>query len=463
VVKITGESLAAALEKLRQLRRKEILSEEEFAVRKQEILFSLADGALAEGPEDFLAPLVPLLEDGTLSQEEILVLKEFSLAAARPSNPATPTPRPATGDTPSGAEPKAEPSTKRCPSCGKDVNPAATSCKHCGADLAAAAVPGRLPTRNKPSEVLGTLMLLVPATGAMLLWFWVGEMALIQDPGSKLTFIACVVVLATAVLAAVEAGQLGMGDPKDLRGGAGPVRWFLSVALLWVIGFPAYLHQRRRHGMKNLVVGGAVVAAVFGTIVAMLAYRIEATKAAIREQLAAVQEAIPSGETIDAPTPPPRGKPRWERETSSSPLDTSPTVVLTLESEAAIDGAFGKTVYPHLVLRCQKRQTEAYVNARVALTSQVRSWTSDYSWGSSTRSSIRWRLDEDKPVSGWWLVSDDYEAVFAPQPVDFIKRLAKRQQLLLELDVSRGGTQTVTFNLSGLSEMLPELRAACKW
>jgi len=127
-----------------------------------------------------------------------------------------------------------------------------------------------------------------------------------------------------------------------------------------------------------------VVAAVFGTIVAMLAYRIEATKAAIREQLAAVQEAIPSGETIDAPTPPPRGKPRWERETSSSPLDTSPTVVLTLESEAAIDGAFGKTVYPHLVLRCQKRQTEAYVNARVALTSQVRSWTSDYSWGSST-------------------------------------------------------------------------------
>jgi hypothetical protein len=93
----------------------------------------------------------------------------------------------------------------------------------------------------------------------------------------------------------------------------------------------------------------------------------------------------------------------------------------------------------------------------------VRSWTSDYSWGSSTRSSICWRLDEDKPVSGWWLVSDDYEAVFAPQPVDFIKRLAKRQQLLLELDVSRGGTQTVTFNLSGLSEMLPELRAACKW
>lgn len=131
VVTITGENLAAALERLSQLRRREILSEEEFAARKQEILFSLADGVLVEGPEDFLSPLIPLLEDGTLCEDAILVLKEFSLATARPSNPATDPHSAPAGNTPSSIEPRSEPSTKRCPSCGKDVSPAANFCPHC--------------------------------------------------------------------------------------------------------------------------------------------------------------------------------------------------------------------------------------------------------------------------------------------------------------------------------------------
>jgi len=56
VLTVTGENLAAASDRLRQLRRKEMLSEEDFAARKQEILFSLA---AASSPKVRMTSLPP--------------------------------------------------------------------------------------------------------------------------------------------------------------------------------------------------------------------------------------------------------------------------------------------------------------------------------------------------------------------------------------------------------------------
>jgi hypothetical protein len=41
--------------------------------------------------------------------------------------------------------------------------------------------------------------------------------------------------------------------------------------------------------------------------------------------------------------------------------------------------------------------------------------------------------------------------------------MAKHEKLIFELDVYRGETQMVTFNISGLDAVLPDLRSVCKW
>ena len=43
----------------------------------------------------------------------------------------------------------------------------------------------------------------------------------------------------------------------------GPLNWFLTILLLWFIGFPYYLSRRAAYGRKNLLAAGIVVGLLF--------------------------------------------------------------------------------------------------------------------------------------------------------------------------------------------------------
>jgi len=152
------------------------------------------------------------------------------------------------------------PQMKNCPYCGEVILAVATKCKHCGMDL----TPVQ-PTvfRKGFGELFGILMLCFPVIGAMLIWFWVGSMNMLQNPNSALTFIALATVIITATLAAVEANQLGFGKNSSGKKETGPIVFFLGILLVWVISYPYYLYQRSKKGRKNLVAGGIIVALVF--------------------------------------------------------------------------------------------------------------------------------------------------------------------------------------------------------
>ncbi len=152
-----------------------------------------------------------------------------------------------------------------CPFCQEEIKDGAIKCKHCGSMLTEPSPTAPAPVRD-PGEMIGYLMLIVPAISILLIWLWVGQMNLLQSPASTLSLLGIATLFGTAVLAAFEANQLGFGrpDPKTgKRSETGPLGYFLGMLALWILVYPIYLYQRSKKGKKNLVVGGILLAVIF--------------------------------------------------------------------------------------------------------------------------------------------------------------------------------------------------------
>ena len=202
------------------------------------------------------------------------------------------------------------------------------------------------------SELLGILLLLIPPISTFLIFFWVGNMILIQGPGSTLMGLVCATVLGTAVLAAVEASQIGMGSATDIdkRGKrrSGPVAWFFVMTLLWLLGYPMYLFWRSRYGRKNLVVGGVLVTLLFTGTAALVGaawekkqQEIQASLKKAGEQLAALATPTQDPQASNAVEEWRKGfqvqasgekEPAMAEETAQSLLDASSEALRTQKS-----------------------------------------------------------------------------------------------------------------------------------
>jgi hypothetical protein len=127
------------------------------------------------------------------------------------------------------------------------------------------AVPGiSLPTspaqQSNVSDNLAYAMLAITAIAGLLIW----QSGSLGIPAITISFST---IIATAILAYVEAKQLGMGTDGDRtpkgKKQSGPGSWALVILLLWIIGFPSYLYTRSRYGARNLLLPAIAVALVF--------------------------------------------------------------------------------------------------------------------------------------------------------------------------------------------------------
>jgi len=133
---------------------------------------------------------------------------------------------------------------------------------------------------SEVGEATGVALLLIPLIGTMLVWFWVGGMALIQDPGGSLNLILVGVVVSSALLIGVEASQLGMGK-NGKKGETGPVAWALGAILIWFIVYPCYLFARGKHGAKNLGAVGMFCALIFVGVCWLVGTAVEERKSEV--------------------------------------------------------------------------------------------------------------------------------------------------------------------------------------
>lgn len=143
-------------------------------------------------------------------------------------------------------------------------------------------------------------MVMIPIVVALLSWFWVTSMSLIQHPWSVLNLLFIGMILATACLGAFEANSVGMGNDAEIEewkknGGKGlkppsPLIWFFFITGLWIFGYPAYLHCRQKHGFKNLLGAGIFVALVCIVGYCMVGHAILSAQASLENSIQKISQ-----------------------------------------------------------------------------------------------------------------------------------------------------------------------------
>jgi hypothetical protein len=132
-------------------------------------------------------------------------------------------------------------------------------------------------------------------------------------------------------------------------------------------------------------------------------------------------------------------------------MDEHPHMVLSTISLASVKGAF-KRANSQLVIRCKNNKTEVILNTRMPNHIQ-----------SNGKQKIRYKIDDGKTVTQNWGMSDNREALFAPQSIALAKALAEGISLRVEFKPANSSTQSVDFTLLGLKEKLGHIANACNW
>lgn len=166
--------------------------------------------------------------------------------------------------------------TQQCPDCGSELQPETNECVRCDSNQG-----GEAPNKSAPPADYGIVLMAIPLVATLLIWFWVGSMALIQGPSSTLGLILVANILGTAGVATLEASKAGMTANRQQKTYS-PTAWFFIIVLLWIVGYPMYLYKRAAVGLANRLVPGIIIACVFLGSWGIMYAAIEAQMAEIR-------------------------------------------------------------------------------------------------------------------------------------------------------------------------------------
>src|SRR5262249_29583602 len=135
-----------------------------------------------------------------------------------------------------------------------------------------------------------------------------------------------------------------------------------------------------------------------------------------------------------------------------SKMDDSKTVVFRLDAEESVKGWLESHV-PTLILRCKEKSTDAYMVTGMAASVE--------SGGDAHTVQVRF---DDKPVDEQrWHDSTDDKALFAPNPVSFIKKVSTAKRLRIGFTPFNASPVIAEFDVTGFGSHMSELSETCHW
>ena len=129
---------------------------------------------------------------------------------------------------------------------------------------------------------------------------------------------------------------------------------------------------------------------------------------------------------------------KWRVVLSVSKIDDSPTVILSLQSDDQIAGRFGGQTYLSLLIRCMEQKTDVLVHFGGHFMSSIE--------GGGL---ITYRIDRRPAQTASFSESTNHEALFAPQPIAFVKSLLEAKQLVIRAQPFSESDITAQFTVAG--------------
>ena len=112
---------------------------------------------------------------------------------------------------------------------------------------------------------------------------------------------------------------------------------------------------------------------------------------------------------------------KWEYRQYKDPMDDTVTTSLTRGADQEVSSRFS-SVRPILIFGCRQNTFKAYIRVASSVEYDYRTYSA----------SVRLRFDENPPITETWAVSDDREALFAPNAKKFLHSLLQADSMRFE-------------------------------
>jgi type VI secretion system protein VasI len=202
--------------------------------------------------------------------------------------------------------------------------------------------------------------------------------------------------------------------------------------MLWIVGF---------------VFGTGVISIICILAISMLLNNPSSTTAPLPQSTIA-----PALSPTQTNTPVPfTGK--WQVSTGKSEFDNSTTVALSLKAESFIEGWLTTTL-PTLVLRCQEREIDVYVNIGTQ---------SNVEYGLYEKATVRVRFDQNQAFETVTNESTTGEALFFRDPHEMIIAMLRSNEMVFGFTPFNADPAVTTFDLRGLKNVIEPLKQSCNW
>jgi len=146
---------------------------------------------------------------------------------------------------------------------------------------------------------------------------------------------------------------------------------------------------------------------------------------------------------------------KWIKKVNISDLTDDKNVYLSLESDDLVRARFGSPAPARLLLRCQENTTAATFGFNDNFMASIQGYgTVEYRIDSQDMQRVRANESTDNSVLGLWRGSSS---------IPFIKKLIGHQKLVVRATPYNESAMTVTFDISGLENVIGELRDTCSW